>query len=183
MSEGLFSDHIGMINELFNERSEVPSREQQLEAQIADLRKKLRDVENERDVRGDILERLVGIRQELIDTESNSWIDSIGKIRGLINAGRGFQDQLEKAHRDIEILKADKASLNQAFDETLNMIWEVVRPDGGSWDYPAQVVRYVQDVVGSNNVMKPVTEDKPRDPWANNPKARPMPHPGTLNEF
>jgi len=84
MSDGLFSDHIGMINELFNERPDVPTREQQLEAQIADLRKQLRDVENERDVRGDILERLVGIRQELIDTESNSWIDSIEKIRALM---------------------------------------------------------------------------------------------------
>lgn len=88
MSDGLFSDHIGMINELFNERPDVPTREQQLEAQIADLKKQLRDVENERDVRGMLLDQIVDMRERLIDSKSNSWIDSIATIETEIMNGQ-----------------------------------------------------------------------------------------------
>jgi hypothetical protein len=123
---------------------EVPDRESILQSQIAALKKQLQNVENERDIRGAILERLVGIRTELIDTNSNSWIDSIEKIRAKIREGEESRSQLEKAHRDIELLKADRMTLKESSDDIMNKIWAFVRPDDSHWDYPARVVRWVE---------------------------------------
>lgn len=131
--------------------NQTPSQEEKLRAQIADLKKQLRDVSNERDIRGAILEQLVGIRTELIDDHSNSWIDSIEKIRAQIIDGREFHNQVQIVEREVERLKAEKKADDKRFTETLDMIWDIVKPhdevSAMSWEYPAQVVRHVEYVI------------------------------------
>jgi len=66
--------------------------------------------------------------------------------------------------REIERLRAENARLEkenlelkgvqQIAVETYDAIWDIVKPDNGSWEYPAQITRYVRALSQSHDVWQ-----------------------------
>lgn len=147
---------------------------------VAQYNKAIQDVENERDIRGDILDTLVGIRADLINKDSNSWIDSVQQIKQEIISGRWLGEEYVKMKRELKVLE-------QILDERNRLLAAIPEcevhgqcvPHALEWIEESKSIRADYKKSVEQTKWEKSKDGVERDPWASNPKARPMPHPGS----
>ncbi len=80
------------------------------------------------------------------DLKHQTVIDELEEyIQGGKNEPQTMSYQIGYLRTEMISLLDDSNTLHVSIQKELDNIWDVVRPDTESWDYPAQITRYVRE--------------------------------------